>query len=144
MATNETTDPAVEEADRRVARAKASLLARVEQLKHKISDARQTFDLASQIEKHALPAVGIAFALGAAAGLGRRGARTVMEANRSGAGGALLAALGALGLRLVRDLAIGQLGVVAKGWWDAQQQHRSIDAATLPGRSESPAPYTEH
>lgn len=143
MPTNETADPTVEEADRRVERAKASLLARVEQLKHKFSDAKETFDLPSQIAKHALPAVGIAFALGAAAGLRRRGTSMVREADRSGLGGAVLAALGAFGLRVVRDLAIGQLGVVAKQWWVEQHPELSLDRDTeLPGDDASA--YVEH
>lgn len=144
MPTNETADPAVEEAERRVERAKASLLARVEQLKHKLSEVRETFDLSSQISKHALPAVGIAFALGAAAGLRRGGARAVRDPDRSGVSGAVLAALGAFGLRVVRDLAIGQLGVVAKQWWDEQPPELPIASVTQRAGGEPAPPTAEH
>jgi len=117
MPTQETAEPTVEDADRRVERAKASLLARVELLKHKLSDAKETLDVRAQIAKHALPAVGIAFALGAAAGLRRNGAAVAREPRSHPLRSAAFAALSAFGLRAVREVALAKLGEVAKQWW---------------------------
>ena len=117
MPTQETADPTVEDADRRVERAKASLLARVELLKHKLSDAKQTLDVRAQIAKHALPAVGIAFALGAAAGLRRTGSAPDREPRSHPLRSAAFAALSAFGLRALREVALAKLGEVAKQWW---------------------------
>lgn len=115
------------EAEQRAERAKASLLSRVETLKHKLSDAKDKLndakhflDLPEQISKHALPAVGIAFALGVAAGL-RRGS------SASGGGeivrGALWSAFAALGMRALREVAMAQLGRLARQWWDEHGEH---------------------
>jgi hypothetical protein len=117
MATNESADPAVEEADRRAERAKASLLSRVAQLKHRFADAGHTFDVRAHIEQHPLPAVGIALALGALAGMRRR----EPAAGEHSLSGAVLAGLAAVSLRIVRELAMGQLGDIAKRWWAEQQ-----------------------
>src|SRR5512140_3681281 len=75
MATHEIAEPTAKEAEaeatQRAEHAKASLLARVELLKHKVTDAGHQLDPRAQIAKHPLPAVGIAFALGVLAGLMR-------------------------------------------------------------------------
>jgi len=125
MPDNENHDPTVAEADRRVERAKASLLARVELLKQKVGEARHQLDFKAQIAKHPLPAIGIAFGLGALIALrGKRPAPTVAGeislAGERSLTGAALGALAAFGLRLARELAIGQLGHAAKQWWDEQ------------------------
>lgn len=118
MPTNENADPAVEDAARRAERAKASLLSRVEALKDKLGDARRKLDLPAQIAMHPLPAVGIALAIGALAG--RRGARTVSAAMAERSLGATaLAAIGAVGLRIVREIAISQLSRAARQWAEA-------------------------
>jgi hypothetical protein len=125
------------EAELRAERAKASLLSRVETLKHKLdgakhmlSDAKEALDLPAQISKHALPAVGIAFALGVAAGLGR--SRSASSGKGDGiVRSALWSALAAVGMRALRELAIGQLGKVAKQWWDEQR-----NAAESPGAEQ--------
>jgi hypothetical protein len=119
MATNEPAEPTVEEADRRAERAKASLLARVEVLKHKLSDAKLKVDVRSQIVKHPLPAAGIAFALGMLAGLRRtHTAGPTGTATSHPVASAVAAGIAALGLRVVRELALGQLGKMAKEWLD--------------------------
>ena len=120
MTTNDIADPAVQDAaqdaDRRAERAKASLLSRVELLKHKLTDAKQKLDVPAQIAKHPLPAVGIAFALGVAAALRRPSVAMPAESGRS-LRGAAFTALAAFGLHIVREVALGQLGHVAKQWW---------------------------
>lgn len=121
MSTTDGVAPTVEEADLRVERAKASLLSRVELLKHKITDAKDRFDVPAQIARHPLPAVGVAFALGVAAGLGR-GSAGSSSSTASGPGdrslrSAAFTALAAIGLRLVREVALGKLSQVARQWW---------------------------
>ena len=122
MATNETAESTAEEAERRAERAKASLLSRVELLKHKLSDAREKLDVPAHIAKHALPAVAIAFALGVAAGLGRNRSASSGEPDSHPLRGALWSAFAAFGLRALRELAIGQLGHAAKRWWEQNDQ----------------------
>lgn len=129
MATNETADTAVEDAERRAERAKASLLSRVELLKHKLGDAREKLDISAHIAKHALPAVGIAFALGVAAGLGRNRSVASGEPGANPLRGAIWSALAAFGLRALRELAIGQLGSAARQWWTEPGSERPGELA---------------
>jgi hypothetical protein len=116
MSTNDLDDPA-READQRAERAKASLMARLEQLKQRFADVKHQVDVRAQIAKHPLPAVGIAFALGVLAGL--PGSRTPSPESTAGRSltGAAVAGLAAVGLRLLREVALSQLGSVAKQWW---------------------------
>jgi hypothetical protein len=124
MPSNETAAPTVQEADQRAERAKASLLSRVELLKHKFTDARHKVDVQAQVTKHPLPAIGIAFALGVIAGL-QHTRPTAPGKPEEPAGSSLkhaaIAALAAFGLRLVRNVALDQLGQVAKQWWTARE-----------------------
>lgn len=116
MATNDTYDPAIAEADQRAERAKASLRSRLATLEERIGEVRKQVDVPAHIQRHPWPAVGIAFALGLLAG--GRGARiSVGSSAERSLGGAALAALGALGLRVVRELAISQLSRAARQWW---------------------------
>jgi Flp pilus assembly protein TadB len=142
MATNDSADSTVQEADRRAERAKASLLSRVELLKHRLTDAKHRLDPQTQIAKHPLPAVGIAFALGVVAALGRTRSATSGDAARHSLGGAALAGLAALGLRIVRELAMAQVGHVAKQWWT---EHEGVSPAEPPGsRLADAEPFLEH
>lgn len=117
MSSEDTVDPTVEEADGRAERAKASLLARVELLKQRVTEAKHKLDVPAQIARHPWPALGVAFALGVAAGLRRKGSVTLDESHgRRSVGDLVLAAAAAIGIRLVRDAAIGQLSELARAW----------------------------
>jgi len=129
MANQQTTvDPVVAEADRRVERAKASLRARIAVIERRIGDVRDRVDVPSQIRKHPWPAVGIALALGALAGRRREPSSSMalvaapLASDLAAGGGSLgrtaLRALGRLGFRVVRELAIIQLSRVARRLWD--------------------------
>lgn len=131
MANQQTTvDPVVAEADQRVERAKASLRARIAVIERRIGDVRARVDVPSQIRKHPWPAVGIALALGALAGRRREPSSSMalvaapLASDIAAGGGSLgrtaLRALGRLGFRVVRELAIIQLSRVARRWWDEQ------------------------
>src|ERR1041384_1579703 len=115
--TNDTADQTIEEADRRVEGAKASLVSRVELLKHKVSDARHRFDVPAQITRNPLPAVGIAFALGAVVGFRRTAKLLPAPGGDRSLGSAAFAAFAAVALHVVREVAITQLGAVARQWW---------------------------
>jgi len=117
MPTNDSADPTAQEADQRAARAKASLLSRLELLKQKLTDAKDKVDLRTQITMHPLPAVGIAFALGMLAGLQRTRGSTPQGMASHPFTSTVFAGLTAVGLRLLREVALAQLGVVAKDWW---------------------------
>jgi hypothetical protein len=124
MASNPT-DPVVVEADRRVEQAKASLRARMAVLERRLGDVRDRIDLPAQIRRHPLPAVGIAFALGALVG-GRGGAAgrvAPLAAPTLGArprtlGGMALAIGSGLAFQLLREVAIGQLRRAAQRYWE--------------------------
>lgn len=123
MASN-TTDPVVVEADRRVEQAKASLRARMAVLERRLGDVRDRIDLPAQIRRHPLPAVGIAFALGAlvgargrAAGRAAPAAAPVLIARPRTLGSMALAVVSGLAFQLLRELAIGQLRRTAERYW---------------------------
>lgn len=127
-------DPVIAEAGRRSDRAKASLRARLATLEHRIGDVRDRFDIPEQIRRHPLPAVGIALAFGALAGFGSS-RRASHVAGRS-FGATAVAALGALGLRIVREIAISQLSRAARQWIDPSAVGEADDLrhdATLHG-----------
>lgn len=136
MDSHDVEDPAVAEAEHRAERAKASLLARLEQLKHKVSDARHQLDVPSQIAAHPLPAVGIALALGAVVALGRSRPVAAAAAEPSGhpLRSAALTALAGFGLRMVREVALTQLGNAAREWWSqheprAEREDREVETS---------------
>jgi hypothetical protein len=123
MASN-TTDPVVVEADRRVEQAKASLRARMAVLERRLGDVRDRIDLPAQIRRHPLPAVGIAFALGAlvgargrAAGRAAPPAAPVLGARPRTLGSMALTIVSGLAFQLLRELAIGQLRRTAERYW---------------------------
>jgi len=141
MPANESPDPTVAEADRRVERAKASLLARVEVLKHKLGDARHQIDLPAHIAKHPLPAIGIAFGLGVLVAMRGSHRAEPRQAEERSLTGAAFGALAAIGLRLARDFAIGELGQAAKQWW--------VEHGASPSEARAPLgpdiePFLEH
>jgi hypothetical protein len=134
-------DPTAQEAEQRVERAKASLLARLELLKQKLNGAKDKLDLRAQIEHHPLPAVGIAFALGVLAGLRRTRAPTPGASARPLASAAV-AGLAALGLRLMREAALIQLGSIAKQWWS---EHDNVSPREARGSQMADIePFLEH
>lgn len=116
MPTHELPDLAAQEAEHRVERAKASLRSRVELLAHKFADVKHDLDLRAQIAKHPLPAVGIACALGVAAALRHRRTATLPGVPGRALTTTLLAGVAAVGLRIVRELALHELGRAAKQW----------------------------
>lgn len=140
-----TTDPVVVEADRRVEQAKASLRARIAVLERRLGDVRDRIDLPEQIRRHPLPAVGIAFALGAlVGGRGHRPAgRAALDApafapRQRTLGGMALALLSGLTFRLLRELAIGQLRRTAEQWWSERS-----GALDEPSSEHDLAPHRE-
>ncbi|HEX3473803.1 MAG TPA: hypothetical protein VHT91_02115 [Kofleriaceae bacterium] len=144
MASN-TTDPVVVEADRRVEQAKASLRARMAVLERRLGDVRDRIDLPAQIRRHPLPAVGIAFALGALVGArGRAAGRSpppvapVLVARPRTLGSMALAIVSGLAFQLLRELAIGQLRRTAERYWS--EPGESFDD---PGPAYGMAPDTE-
>jgi hypothetical protein len=117
MAISDIVDPVVAEADQRVERARASLRSRLELLERKFVDVRDQLDVPEHIRRHPWPAVGIALALGALAGRGgRRVATEIGAPTERSLSGTALTLLAGLGLRVVRELAIAQLGLTARRW----------------------------
>lgn len=115
-APDDTAPEMVADADERATRAKASLSSRIDELGRRFKNAKN-MGIGEKIAKHPWPAVGIAAALGAFAGiashLGRRDENGEHELRHT-----LVAGAGALLLRLVKSYALGQLGDTAKSWID--------------------------
>jgi hypothetical protein len=131
-------DPAAE-AERRAERAKASLMARLELLKDRFGDARRKLDVPAQITRHPLPAIGIAFGLGLLFGM-RRGSRALPAAETGRTtGGVVVGALAALGLRIVREVAMNQLAQVARQFW--AEQHPPVVIEEQPFEQLEPLPH---
>lgn len=144
MASN-TTDPVVVEADRRVEQAKASLRARIAVLERRLGDVRDRIDLPEQIRRHPLPAVGIAFALGAlVGGRGRAADRAAppappaLAARPRTLGSMALAIVSGLAFQLLRELAIAQIRRTAEQLWS--ERGGSLDEPP----SEHLAPHAPH
>lgn len=111
------TDPYTAGPPRRGERAEADLRSAIDLLRDKLDDARRRInriDLSAQIQRHPWRAVGIALAIGAVAG--RRGRRRTAAPGRS-LGGMAVGALGAIGLHVLRELAVAHLGRSARRWW---------------------------
>jgi hypothetical protein len=126
MPTDDVVDPSVQEADQRAARAKQSLLARMEVLKQRYAEAKQRFSPQEQIARYPIHAVGAALALGVIAGLGRSRPALPGEA-RSSLGRAALAGLAAVAMRVVREAALSHVAQAAHNWWTSQE-HPSAGA----------------
>lgn len=137
-------DPKVQEADRRIDQAKESLKTRVDELGRRFKDIKNKVDIEAQIVAHPLPAIGIAFVLGAMVGFRRKSPRQE-QVKRAGISGAIIGGLSALVMRMLKDVAIGQLSGAAKTWFDKQQGHVK-DQPTERGASRDPAmeAFLEH
>jgi hypothetical protein len=141
MPTTDDVDPSVQEADLRAARAKESLLSRIDLLKQRLIDAKHRFSPQDQIARYPIPAVGAAFALGVIAGLGR-GRAAMPGETRSSLTGAVLAGLATVGLRIVREAAMTQLGHAAHDWWTARDRASTTEARG--SRMPDVEPFLEH
>ncbi len=118
------TDP-----ERQIEQARASLVAHLGELRRRFKSTREQLDVRAKISAHPLPAVGVAFALGALLGLMRGGGRK-REPGEAGLGRAVLAALGALGVRLAKELATRRAADAAHAWWERRQQAASSEVRT--------------
>ncbi len=112
-----TTETVIREADERVERAKDALTDRIEELSRRFRGAKNMVDIEAQIAQRPWPAVGIAIALGALAGMAAGRSKSEPAPDRS-MGGAVAAGVGALALRLLKSYAFSKFADVAKGWVD--------------------------
>jgi hypothetical protein len=131
--------------ERHIEEAKASLLARMEELGRRMQEAREKLDLRAHIAAHPLPAIGIAFAAGLVLGFGRKGSAArlpIDEAPGRSIGAATVAMIGTLVFRLLKDIALRQAAGAAKTWWDQRQAAMGSDVAPSE-RSASHDPNVE-
>jgi LPXTG-motif cell wall-anchored protein len=120
MATN--IEAEMREAERRFEQAKESLMARAEELGRRFKEMTEKLDLDGHIAAHPLPAVGIAFMLGAMLGFRRKRKQEHEEEEvERTLGGAVVGAITALGLRLLKDAALKRAAGVAKTWIDKRR-----------------------
>ena len=111
------------EDERKVERAKESLMARVDELGRRIKDAREKFDIKAHIAAHPLIAVGAAFALGALVGIPggkRRSSSGTDDQVRRSVGAVVATGIAGIAIRIAKDFAVRQLAGVAKNWWENQ------------------------
>ena len=112
------TDP-----ERQIEAARAKLVAHLGELGRRLKAARARLDIPAQIADRPLAAVGAAFAVGALLGLRASGRRRQVRAPREGGlGRAVLAGLGALTLRVAKELALRGAAQAGRTWWEQQQQ----------------------
>lgn len=126
------------EADRIVEQAKESLMSRVEELGRRFKDAKNKFDVEAQIGAHPLPAIGIAFAIGAVVALA--GGRKHAPDAKRGLRGAVMAGVGALAMRMIKEIAFSQLAGAAKTWMDGGTTESERSAS----RDRSVESFLEH
>ncbi|MBL0214196.1 MAG: hypothetical protein IPQ07_09935 [Myxococcales bacterium] len=130
---------AIDHAEDRVARARRALSSRIEELGRRVDRAKDTFDVRAQITKHVWPSIGIAVGLGALLGLvGHPRQHTTGDRTL---GATVLASAGALGWKLLRTYALGQLADSARSWIDERDPTGLATTATTrdhePERDES-------
>ena len=105
--------------DRQIEEARASLVAHLGELGRRFRAARARFDLPAQIAARPLASVGVALGVGALLGLRGRPRR---PGGGGGLGRAAAAALGALALRLAKELAMRGATEAARDWWEHHQR----------------------
>lgn len=140
---NRRQDPELD-ARRRIEEATESMRARFEELRSYVEDVRQRLDLEARIAAHPLAAVGIAFALGAVLGLGSKRRVVPEEPVRRGLGGAVVAGVTALAMRVAKDAAIRQLADATRGWLHRQYGMEASDSERAASRDPSVEPFLEH
>ena len=88
-----------------------------------MKEAKQKFDVKAHITAHPLAAVGAALALGALLGIPGGGGKSSDDSTAGrGLGGALLAGIAGLAIRIAKDVAVRQLTGVAKDWLGQDQE----------------------
>ncbi len=115
-----------------------------DRLKAKLGNFRGSIDLERRIAEHPLPAVGIAFALGAIVGLVRtlgRGHERAEAVKNSTLGGAITGAITALAMRMAKDYALSHLSGAARKWIDTDQTSPTERKAS---RDPSVESFLEH
>ncbi|MEJ7596522.1 MAG: hypothetical protein WKG01_01325 [Kofleriaceae bacterium] len=87
-----------------------------------MKEAKQKFDIKAHISSHPLVAVGAALALGALLGIpGSDGSPSHDSETKRGLGGAAMAGIAGLLIRIAKDVAVRQLTGVAKDWMGGQE-----------------------
>jgi hypothetical protein len=120
-----TTDP-----ERQIEDAREKLVAHLGELGRRLKEARARLDFPAQIAARPLVTVGAAFAVGALLGLRAAARRHRAEPREGGLGRAVLAGLGALTLRVAKELALRSAAQAARGWWEQHQQASMSEVRT--------------
>lgn len=128
------TDP-----DRQIEHARESLMAHLAELHRRFRAARTRLDVSTKIAAHPLGAVGTAFALGALLGLrrGRRHQGGEVESKLP-----ITALLGALAVRLAKELAMRGLTGAVREWWEGRQESPASEVRA--SYDPSLEPFLEH
>jgi len=111
------------EPERHLEDARASLVARIEELGRRMREARRKLGIRAHIAAHPVAAVGVALAFGALLGsIGRRPReRAPKTAVERGLGGAIAAALAAFAMGAAKNLAMRRVANAASQWLDRDQ-----------------------
>ena len=113
-------EPTTREPERHLEDARASLVARIEELGRRMRETQRRLGIRAHIARHPFAAVGVALAFGALLGSigGRRRARVPEAAVERGLGGAIAAALAAFAMGAAKDLAMRRVSNAASQWLD--------------------------
>lgn len=139
--------PETHDPDRDIEEAKASLMARMEELGRRITEARQKLDIPAHIAAHPRLAVGIAFGVGVLLGIPGGKKRSKIPADavevKSGLMGAAIATMASIAFSLIKDVALRQVSGAAKDWWD-QRAGRMSESEEQASRTRAHEAFLEH
>jgi hypothetical protein len=107
--------------EHQIEEARASLVAHLSELRHRLVAARARVDLPAKIAARPLAAVGAAFALGALLGMRGGGGRRRGEPSEHRFTRLIFATLGALAMRAGKELALREATEAAHRWWERRQ-----------------------
>lgn len=118
----------IEEAKRRSELAKASLRSHLRELERRFEEVKDKLHPGAHIARHPIAAVGIALVAGALLGLVRARSRARAPTDERTSGSTIMAALGAVAIKALKDAALREGAAMAKGWWaDRTERNASRD-----------------
>lgn len=115
---------------------KDSVTSKIEELRTRLAGLDRAA-IEAKIIAHPLPAIGAAFALGVLVAIGTHKPKSAENEVKRGIGGAMVAGLGAVAVRLLKSYAISHLGDAAKNWIGGDQTNPTERVASMDPAVES-------
>jgi len=127
--------------ERQIEEARASLVAHLSELRERLAATRARVDLPAKIAAHPLASVGAAFALGALLGLRSGARRRERHPGERRIARLVVTALGALAVRIGKELALRGVAEAAHAWWE--HRHAEEAEASMSGSRTAYPPGDE-